>query len=74
MLGMRSDVDSTNFKMQELFKSSILTKKLLLHKMPVTVEIALRKARKKEMEKVAGKAKEVDSIIEPFKPIPGTEP
>lgn len=42
--------------------------------MPVKVEIAMRKARKKEMEKILGKAKEVDTILSPFKPLPGTEP
>lgn len=42
--------------------------------MPVKVELALRKARKKELEKVLGKVKEVDTILPPFKPLPGSEP
>ena len=46
----------------------------MLNKMPVKVEIALRKARKKEMENVAGKTKEVDQILDPFKKITASEP
>lgn len=41
--------------------------------MDFKIEIAVRKARKKEMEKVAGKTKEVDQILDPFKSIAASE-
>jgi hypothetical protein len=50
-----------------------MEKNVKLNKMELKIEIALRKARKKEMEKVVGKTKEVDQILDPFKPIAATE-
>lgn len=51
-----------------------MEKNVKLNKMELKIEIALRKARKKEMEKVAGKTNEVDQIFDPFKPTAATEP